>query len=58
MKAKKIPLLPPARSQKSIQNFAKTIKLLSLLAGQLASPFLSIAMHGIEFTERERRKMN
>ena len=33
MKAKKIPLLPPARSQKSIENFAKTIKFLFLLAG-------------------------
>ena len=26
MKAKKIPLLPPARSQKSIENFARTSK--------------------------------
>ena len=58
MKAKKIPLLPPARSQKSIENFAKTIKFLFLLAGQLASHFLCIAIHGIEFTECERTKMN
>ena len=53
----KILLLPPARSsRKSIQNFAKTIKFLFLLAGWLASHFLSIAMHSIEFIERERKK--